>query len=224
MKIFTLDNFFFFLPRVFKAMPVTLQITIGSTIIGTLVGLFISLVRIEKIPVLSQFLNVICSFFKGTSILIQLFIVYFGLPILLEALSFENTQVDRMVAVFIAYGLNLGAFLADTFQSAIEAVPQSQFEAARSLGYSRWQTYSNFIIPQSVRIALPDFGTKIITLLQETAVAFSIGILDMMGIVKSLSVMRSSQLEGYVAATIIFLILSGLLHIFFEYMTKKFSF
>lgn len=224
MEIFKLENFIFFFPRVIKAMPVTLQITFFSTLIGTLLGLIIALIRLERIPVLTHLLNVLSSFLKGTSILIQIFIVYFGLPVLMQSLGFENFRVDQMIAIYIAYGLNLSAFLADTFQAAIEAVPQSQMEAALSLGYTRWQTYRHFIIPQSIRIALPDYGTKLIGLLQDTAVAFSIGVIDMMGIVKSLSVIVSSQLEGYVAASIIFLLLSGLLYFVFEKLDKIFAY
>lgn len=222
--IFKWEYVWYFFPRILQALPVTLTIVLVATIIGTLIGIVIALVRIEKIPVFNQLFAVIVSFLRGTPIYVQLFIVYFGVPILLSTIGIVGVVFDRMMAVYIAYGLNVGAFFSETFRSAIQSVPKAQKEAAYSVGLTKLDTYKRIILPQAVRIAAPNYGATIVALLQDTSIAFTIGIIEVIGKIKVVSSTTYRSLEGYVVAGIIFVILSIMLQKVFDYIDYKSSF
>lgn len=222
--IFKWEYVWYFFPRILQALPVTLTIVVVATIIGTLIGMVIALVRIEKIPVLSQIFTVMVSFLRGTPIYVQLFIVYFGVPMLLSAVGIVGFAFDRMLAVYIAYGLNVGAFFSETFRSAIQSVPKDQKEAAYSVGLTKSDTYKRIILPQAVRIAAPNYGATIVALLQDTSIAFTIGIIEVIGKIKIVSSSTYRSLEGYFVAGIIFVILSIILQKIFDYIDYKSSF
>lgn len=222
--LFKWEYVWFFIPRLLEALPVTLMIVLVATLIGTLLGIIIALVRVEKVPVLSQIFTVLVSFIRGTPIYVQLFIVFFGIPMITQLFGIVGFQMDRMLAVYIAYGINVGAFFSEIFRSAILSVPDSQIEAAFSVGLTKWQTYRRIVFPQAIRIGLPSYGTTIIGLLQDTSVAFTLGILDIMGTIRSLSAVVYRSLEGYFVAAIIFILLSIILHYIFEWLEKRLSF
>lgn len=217
MDLFIWDYFVYFFPRVLSALPTTLAIVIVATIIGTVLGIITAILRVEKIPIIHQILGVIVSFLRGTPIYVQLFLVYFGVPIFLRSLGYFGISIDRMLSVYIAYGLNAGAFLSETFRSAIISVPQSQIEAAYSIGLTKFQVYRRVVLPQAARIAIPGYGNTIVALLQNTSIAFTIGIIEMLGQVRALQTTTFRSLEGYVSAAIIFVILS----IAIDYVFKK---
>lgn len=170
------------------------MIVLIATLIGTTLGLITALIRVERVPILSPIFAVIVSFLRGTPIYVQLFIVYF------ELVRIAGLQVDRMAAVYAAYGLNVGAFFSEIFRSSILSVPRAQIEAAYSVGLNKWQSYRRIILPQAVRIAIPSYGTTIIGLLQDTSIAFTLGVVDVMGKIKAVSAVVHRSLEGYFVA------------------------
>ncbi|RPA60899.1 amino acid ABC transporter permease [Aerococcus agrisoli] len=209
-----------FFPKILGALPVTLAIVAVATAIGMALGLVLALVRIEKVPVLSQISQVFVSFVRGTPILVQLFLVYYGLPIIFTALA----NIENIDFVYITYGLNTAAFFSEIFRSAISSVPADQKEAAASIGLSKGQTYRRIILPQAVRIAIPATGTMIVALLQDTSLAFSLGVIDVIGKVKTLAALTYRSLEGYFIAAIIFIVLSIVLERVFAWLSKRFQF
>lgn len=223
-KLFIADYFWHFLPRLIEALPVTLAIVVVATLIGTIFGLIIAIIRIERVPILNQIATVIVSFLRGTPIYIQLFIVYFGVPILMSAIGIYGMSMDKMFSVYIAYGLNVGAFFSETFRSAILSVPTAQTEAAQAFGYTKWQTYRQIVFPQALRIAFPNYGSTIVSLLQDTSVAFTIGVVDVMGKVNAIAATAYRSFEGYVAAAVIFIVLSIALDYIFKCFEDKMSF
>lgn len=209
-----------FFPKILSALPVTLAIVAVATAIGIFLGLVIAFVRIEKVPILSQISQVFVSFVRGTPILVQLFLVYYGLPMIFTALA----NIDKIEFVFITYGLSTAAFFSEIFRSAIASVPADQKEAAASVGLTKLQTYRRVILPQAFRIALPATGTMIVGLLQETSLAFSLGIIDVIGKVRALAALTYRSLEGYFIAAIIFVVLSIVLERCFAWLTKRFQY
>ena len=220
-SFFEWRNLVFFIPRVLSALPITLLIVLIATISGLAVGLLLSFPRLEKIPLLSQLCQILVSFIRGTPILIQMFIVYYALPILLLQIGINITRWDKIYFIYITYGINTGAYFSEIIRSSILSVPKSQSDAAASVGLTRVQSYFRIIIPQSVVIAIPSLGTSMISLLQDTSLAFALGILDVIGRVRALGSITSRILEGYVVAAFIFIVITIALEKLFEYIEKK---
>lgn len=209
-----------FFPKILSALPTTLAIVAVATAVGMVLGLAIAFVRIEKVPVLSQISQVFVSFIRGTPILVQLFLIYYGLPIVFTALG----NIEKIDYVYITYGLSTAAFFSEIFRSAISSVATDQKEAAASVGLTKLQTYRRIILPQAVQIAIPATGTMIVSLLQDTSLAFSLGVIDVIGKVRALAALTYRSLEGYFVAAIIFIVLSIVLERVFAWLTKRFQF
>jgi L-cystine transport system permease protein len=220
-NFFTWKNVIFFMPRVFSALPVTLLIVLVATLSGLVLGLLLAFPRLEKIPILSQFCQVSVSFIRGTPILIQMFIVYYALPMLLLQIGINITRWDKIYFIYITYGINTGAYFSEIIRSSILSVPVSQWDAAAAAGLTRIQAYRRIIIPQSAVIAIPSLGTSITSLLQDTSLAFALGITDVIGRVRALGAITSRILEGYVVAALIFIALTVILEKFFGYIETK---
>ncbi|MDR2106504.1 MAG: ABC transporter permease subunit [Coriobacteriales bacterium] len=210
-----------YLPIVFKALPVTFSLVGVSALLGIFLGFLFALIRIEKIPVLNQLAIVTISFFRGTPVLAQMFVVYFGLPPFLRTFGIDITDWEKIFYLYITFGLNTAAFLAEVFRTSIIAVPKVQGDAAASIGLSRLQSYIRIIIPQSIIIAIPMLGTTIVSLLQESALAFTFGVLDPIGKVNSLGRTMAHTLEGYVSTAIVFIILAIIIEKAFGFLEKK---
>jgi L-cystine transport system permease protein len=220
-KFFEFKNILFFLPRVLSALPTTLLIVTVATLLGLILGLVLAFLQLEKVPVLKQLCQVYVSFIRGTPILIQMFIVYYALPMVLLPLGINITRWNKIYFIFITYGMNTGAYFSEILRSAILAVPRAQKDAAAAAGLTRLQAYIRIIIPQSAVIAIPSLGTSMTSLLQDTSLAFSLGILDVIGRVRALGALTSRILEGYVVAAVIFIILTIALEKFFGYLETR---
>lgn len=210
-----------YFPDVLSALPVTLLLTLVSTIIGVIVGAGIAYVRMENTPFLKQIAAVFTSFIRGTPILIQMFLVYYGLPFFLGYVGIDADDVNALVYLFITYGLNMAAFLSEIIRAALESVPATQREAALTSGYTKRQMYFKIIFPQAVIIAMPSFATMVISLLQDTSLAFTIGVIDVVGKAKALGTATFHTVEAYISAMIIFIILSFILERLFRWIEKR---
>jgi len=210
-----------YFPDVLSALPVTLLLTLVSTIIGVIVGAGIAYVRMENTPFLKQVAAVFTSFIRGTPILIQMFLVYYGLPFFLGYVGIDADDVNALVYLFITYGLNMAAFLSEIIRAALESVPATQREAALTSGYTKRQMYFKIIFPQAVIIAMPSFATMVISLLQDTSLASTIGVIDVVGKAKALGTATFHTVEAYISAMIIFIILSFILERLFRWIEKR---
>jgi L-cystine transport system permease protein len=157
---------------------------------------------------LNQLAICFVSFIRGTPILIQMFIVYFGLPPLLRNLGIDISSWDKIYFIFVTYGINTGAYFSEIFRSSILSVPKAQTDAALSVGLSRRSTYTRIILPQSVPIAIPGVGIMMTNLLQDSSLAFAFGILDVIGKARTLGQLRNRTIEGYVVSATIFVLLA----------------
>ena len=129
----------------------------------------------RKVPFLSQLAAVFVSFIRGTPILVQLYVVYYGVPALLQMIQIDVSSWNKIIFIYITYGLNTAAFQSETFRAAILSVPVTQKEASIACGLTKTQMYRQVILPQVVRVALPAFGTTTIALLQDTSLALPLG-------------------------------------------------
>ncbi|EKQ58130.1 MULTISPECIES: amino acid ABC transporter permease [unclassified Clostridium] len=218
---FNIELVFKDLPQLLSRLHITLLIVLSATVIGVFLGVILALFRLYKIPVLNQIAIVYTSFMRGTPILVQMFIVFYGLPMLLMLVGININRWDKLYFVIVTYGLNAASFNAEIIRAAITSIPEGQVEAAYSVGMTKLQTFSRIIAPQSVIIILPTLGISLIGLFQDTSLAFTLGIIDVMGKVNTIAASTYRSLEGYVSAALIFLILSILLEQLFSLIEKK---
>jgi L-cystine transport system permease protein len=202
-------------------VPVTLLIVAVAISAGVILGMVIAFFRLEKIPILKEISVVFVSFIRGTPMLVQLFVVYYGLPALFMIFGVNIMRANRLFFVFVTYGLNSAAFLSEIFRSAIGSINKSQWDAASSIGLTRIQIYFRVIIPQSVVIAIPSVGTFLSALLQDTSLAFAIGVMDIVGKITSMSAALGHNLEGYAIAAVVFIALSFGIERVFALLEKK---
>ena len=218
---FSINLIFQYLPQLLSRLHITLLIVLSATIIGLVLGIILALFRVYKVPVLNQISIVYISFMRGTPILVQMFIVFYGLPMLLMKIGININRWDKLYFVIITYGLNAAAFKAEMIRAAIANIPVGQVEAAYSVGMTKVQAFLRIIAPQSVIIILPTLGITLVGLLQDTSLAFTLGIIDVMGKVNVIAANTYRSIEGYVSAAIIFFVLSILLEQLFSRIEKK---
>lgn len=125
------------LPQILKALLITFMIVLVATVGGLILGLVLAVVRLEKIPILNQISIIYNSFIQGTPVTVQLFIFYYGVPALLSVVGIDLSGVHKIYFMYIAYGLNTGAYLGEIIRAAIANVPKHQFEAAYASGLTK---------------------------------------------------------------------------------------
>lgn len=210
-----------YFPRIMQVVPVTLLIVVVAMSAGLFLGMVVTFFRIERIPFLKELSVVFVSFIRGTPMLVQLFVVYYGLPVLFMIFGVNILRVNRLFFVFVTYSLNSAAFLSEIFRSAIGSINKSQWDAASSIGLTRMQIYFRVIIPQSVVIAIPSVGVFLSALLQDTSLAFAIGVVDIVGKITALGAVLGHSLEGFAIAAVIFIALSFGIERAFALLEKK---
>ena len=220
---FSLERFLNAIPKIVPQLRVTFSIVIVSVVIGTILALLIAVLEIKKIPVLQQILKVYVSYMRGTPLLVQMMVVYYGLPLLVQTVFQININSwSPIVFVEIAFILNEGAFLGEIFRGAILSIPIEQTEAGYSIGMTEMQTFVRIILPQIVRMIIPAYGVDLIGVLHNTSLVFTIGgILDIMGKAKVLGTATGHSLEGYVVVALLYVGISVMLKLIFYQVDKK---
>ncbi|GMO01457.1 amino acid ABC transporter permease [Parageobacillus thermoglucosidasius] len=210
-----------FLPQLVQYLGVTLQILAVSTVFGIVIGIAAAIPRLFRIPILSQLVIVYVSFIRGTPILIQLFLIFYGVPALFLLFDIDLTRMDPLYFVMITYSLSNGAVFSEIFRGAIQAIDYGQTEAAYSVGMSDSQTFFRIIIPQAIGIAFPNMANCIISSLKDTSLAFTIGVMDMVGRGETLIASTAHALEVYISLSIIYYIVVLVLEKLFRLFEKR---
>lgn len=156
-----------------SGMGVTLLLSLCAVVLGVIFGLVLVLMRISKVKPLRWFAVTYIEIFRGTPLLVQLFIIYFGL-------SEFGLDISKFMSGVIAVGLNSAAYLAEIFRAGIQGVDKGQVEASRSLGMTHAQTLRFVVLPQALRSVLPAIGNEFVTMIKETSIVNFIGIADLM--------------------------------------------
>ncbi|MGZ0084817.1 amino acid ABC transporter permease [Caldibacillus thermoamylovorans] len=210
-----------FLPQLVQYLGVTLQILAVSTVFGIVIGIAAAIPRLFRIPILSQLVVVYVSFIRGTPILIQLFLIFYGVPALFLLFDIDLTRMDPLYFVMITYSLSNGAVFSEIFRGAIQAIDYGQTEAAYSVGMSDSQTFFRIIIPQAIGIAFPNMANCMISSLKDTSLAFTIGVMDMVGRGETLIASTAHALEVYISLSIIYYIVVLVLEKLFRLFEKR---
>lgn len=193
-------------PILIKKLPVTFEIVAVAFSLGFILALLIAIARIKKIPILNQILTVFISFERGTPLLVQMLVVYYALPLVLQTFfGIDTRRWDKIIFVDLALILNQGVFLGEIFRGAITSIPKGQKEAAIACGMTEFSAFTKIVLPQAVRVALPATGLNLIGLFQETSLVFMIGVMDIIGRASALGATSGHSLESYLIIAVLFL-------------------
>ena len=209
-KLFDVHFLINSIPEILKYLPVTLSITIIALIAGLLIGFLVALIKIYKVPVLKYFTAIYVSYIRGTPLLVQIYLSYYGLPILLQYVNlYFGTDINinsiaPIIFIFIAYSLNEGAYASETIRGAIEAVDKGQIEAAHSIGMTSFQTLRRIIIPEALKVALPNLGNNLLGLIKGTSLAFSISVVDIVAAADIIGARSYRFFEVYIIVALIY--------------------
>ena len=183
-------------------------------------GLLLALGRLSRNPLLRNVVRVYNSILRGTPLMLQLLVVYFG-PYYLLGLTLSPNY--RGTAVIIAFALNYAAYFAEIYRSGIASMPRGQYEAAEVLGYSKSQTFLTIILPQVMKRVLPSITNEVITLVKDTSLAFSIAYAEMFTEAKAIAASQRSMVP-FVAAAIFYYVFNALVAGIMDLVEKKMNY
>lgn len=212
-----------FFPKLLSYLPVTLEIFASAFVLGLILGILVAIPKLYNIPVLKEIATVYVSFIRGTPILIQLFLIYYGLPVVVGWFGIDISRLDTMIFVVIAYTLHNGGQFAEIFRAAIKSVDYGQVEAAQSIGMSARTTFIRIVLPQAFRIALPNLGSAAVSSLKDTSLAFSIGVMDMMGKGNTLISATMRTFEIYIGLAVIYYVVVLLIEALFRWIERYYN-
>ena len=203
------------IPLLIVGAGITIQITAISVAIGLVIGMFVGVARVSNIRPLRWLAAVYVDFLRGTPLLVQIFLIYFALPVLL------GNRVDPFIAAITACGINSGAYIAEIFRAGIQAIDDGQMEAGRSLGMTWWQTMWYIIIPQAFRNIVPPLGNEFIALLKDSSLVSVIGFEELTRRGQLIIARTYGSLEIWICVALIYLIMTLTISRFVAFLEKR---
>lgn len=215
---------------VLKAIPIilseglynTLRLTLVTFIFACILGVIVALIKIENVPVLKQIGIAYTSIFKGTPLMVQILIFYYGFPMFLNSYNERfgwNINVNDIPAInymFVVFALCYGAYISEVMRSAILSVDNGQSEAAYTIGMSKFKTFYRVIFPQALSNAIPNLGNYFVDLVKGTSLAFSATVVEILASAKILGGREYKYFEAYIAAALIYWVLCSLFQLLFS--------
>ncbi|ASM74524.1 MULTISPECIES: amino acid ABC transporter permease [Roseobacteraceae] len=203
MRALDLDYMLGLVPVILGYVPLTLFMAGAGMVLALILGALLAVERVAKVPVLDWFVVLFISFFRGTPLLVQLFLFYFGLPQVLPFL----TQIDGVTAAIMGLTLHFSAYMAESIRAAILGVDRSQWEAAQSIGMTQGQMMWRIILPQAARVAAPTLVNYFIDMIKGTSLAFTLGVTEMMGAAQKEAAGSFLYFEAFLVVAIIYWII-----------------
>ncbi|MDD4690842.1 MAG: amino acid ABC transporter permease [Eubacterium aggregans] len=205
---------------IFDGSLVTLKIALVAIIFGAVFGVIVALGRISKNKVTNGLSWFYVWFFRGTPLLLQLFIIFYAVPIIYLDITGLTFEIDPMICAYITFSLNSTAYLAEMIRAAIESIDHGQMEAAKALGMSYRQAMTRIIIPQTYKRLVAPVGNELIMLLKDTSLVSTIALFDVLRTVKTMASSTGNWVY-YVYAAVIYLFLTTILQVIFDKIEKK---
>ena len=213
-------------PKLLNATLVTLKLLALSLIFGLILGLFFAILRLNKNIFLNRFSYFYSYIFRGTPLLVQIFIIYFGLG-QIEFLRSSFLWIilkEPYWCAIIAFSLNTGAYTSEILRSAFETINKGFIEAGDSLGISKRIIFYKIQIPIAIRQSLPAYGNEIILMLKGTSLASTVTLMDLTGVAKYIISTTFKPIEVFIVAGGIYLFMTFVIHNFIRYLENKFSY
>jgi amino ABC transporter, permease protein, 3-TM region, his/glu/gln/arg/opine family len=213
-KLFSLRAVFDAIPAILKTLPVTLLLTLGGAFFGIILAMIFAVVKINRTRILYPIQALFVSFLRGTPLLVQLMLTYFGIPLLLKAINqkygttFNINAIPASVFAIIAFAFNEAAYASETIRAAILSVDPGEIEAARSLGMTNRQVYLRVIIPNAAVVATPTLINSLIGLTKGTSLAFSAGVVEVFAKAQAIGGSDYRYFERFISVSIIYWIVN----------------
>ncbi len=188
------------LPVLLRYLPLTLQMAIIAMFFALILACLLAVIRVSKVPVLNGCSLLFISFFRGTPLLVQLFLFYYGLPQLVEAL----VAINGVTAAVLGLTLHFSAYMAESIRAAIVGIDRSQTEAALSIGMTQSQLMRRIILPQATRVATPTLMNYFIDMIKATSLAFTLGVTELMGATQKEAAGSFLYLEAFLLVALIY--------------------
>ena len=213
-------------PKLLNAAVITLKLLSVSLIVGLFIGLLFAILRMNKNPIVNKFAYGYSYVFRGTPLLVQIFIIYFGLGQIeyLRSTVLWVILKEPYWCAIIAFALNTGAYTSEILRSAFQTIKPGFIEAGKSLGISSKIIFYKIQIPIAIRQSLPAYGNEIILMLKGTSLASTVTLMDLTGVAKYIISTTFKPIEVFIVAGSIYLFMTFLIHTTIKYLEKKFSY
>ena len=202
-------------PLLLIGAGVTIQITVLSTAIGFVIGLVVGVARISHLRPLRLLAEVYVEFFRGTPLLVQIFLFYFALPVI------TGQRIDPFIAAISACGSNSGAYVAEIFRAGIQSVDEGQMEAGRSLGMTWLQTMRYIIVPQAFKRVIPPLGNEFIAMLKDSSLVSVIGFEALTRRGQLIIAKTYGSFEIWMSVAVIYLVMTLTISRFVAYLERR---
>ena len=202
-------------PLLLIGAGVTIQITVLSTAIGFVIGLIVGVARVSHVRLLRMLAEVYVEFFRGTPLLVQIFLFYFALPVL------TGQRIDPFIAAISACGINSGAYVAEIFRAGIQSVDEGQMEAGRSLGMTWLQTMRYIIVPQAFKRVIPPLGNEFIAMLKDSSLVSVIGFEELTRRGQLIIAKTYGSFEIWMSVAVIYLVMTLTISRFVAYLERR---
>lgn len=206
------------MPALLTASWTTLQLTVLSVVLALFIAVFLALGKISRNIIISKICGAYIFFFRGTPLLMQLFFIYYALPMIHPALTIQS----RFVAAVFAFTLNIAAYIAEIIRAAIQSIDKGQMEASRALGLTYSQAMRLIIIPQAYRRMIPPICNEFIMVLKDVSIVFVIGIMDLTSQTRKIQSSNATALV-FIPAMVIYLVMTYVFTTVFNRLEKKLS-
>lgn len=226
-KLFDLKLVFTSIPELLEKLPITLELAGLAMVLGLLLGLLMAIIKIKKIKGLTQIINFIISAIRGTPVIVQLYIAFFGIPMFFKYLNqrfgtnLAVADIPGFVYAVVALGLNQSAFCAEIIRSALQAVNEGQVEAAQALGMTYLQTLRRIILPQAFEVALPTLGNSLISIIKSTSLAFTCAVVELTAQGRIIAGRSYRYFELYISLAIIYWVITIIIEQAIKFIEKK---
>lgn len=226
-KLFDFQQVFTNIPELLNYLPITLELALLAMLIGLVLGLILAIIKMKQIPVLKQIATLFVSIVRGTPVLVQLYIVYFGVPMFFKAMNqkygtdFAVAEIPGFVYAVLALGLNSSAFSAEMIRSALMSVGKGQLEAANALGMTYWQALRRIIIPEALVVALPTIGNSLISAIKGTSLAFTCAVVEITAQGKIIGGRSYRYFEVYCSLAIIYWLVTVVIEQILKFTENK---
>ena len=204
-------------PLLLLGAGVTVQITAVSVSMGMLIGMLVGIARLSKTWIIKALASIYVDFIRGTPLLVQLFLVYFALPIIV------GTRIDPFIAAITACSINSGAYVAEIFRGGIQSIDKGQMEAGRSLGLTWRQTMRHIILPQAFKRIIPPLGNEYIAMLKDSSLVSVIGFEELTRRGQLIIARTYGSFEIWMSVAVIYLVMTFTISRLVDYLERRYK-
>jgi polar amino acid transport system permease protein len=226
-KLFDFTLVFTQIPRVLKYLPITMEIALISFVGSLVIGFLVAIVKIKKIHFITPIASFYVAFTRGTPVLVQLYLTYYGIPMILMAVNqaygthFNVNGIAPVVFALVALSLNEAAYSSESIRAAIESVDKGQMEAALSIGMTAPQALRRIILPEAMVVALPSLGNSLIGLIKGTSLVFVTAVVEMTAAGRLLASRNFRYFEMYITLAIIYFLVTSVVSRLLHWTEKR---